>query len=258
MQNKIDTVIFDVGWVLVELDFTALLSCLAHNQQNYSMKEVIAAINLEAHERGEFNGAELIDRLHGLTPGADRMQVKRGWLDMFSPVQPMFDLARALSPRYQVHLLSNVGDLHWAHLNNTYDLRALAHDVLPSFQAGVMKPDDEIYRSSRRTFGWCRRAPCSLMICRPMWTQRRRGWHAIQHCRRHRPCRHYAILKWSVGMSDCAHRNSGDVIHVFMTLPGMHRKICAKPWYVRPRSAGALRCSNTCCRCRQIELAIRR
>lgn len=182
MKSSIDTVIFDVGWVLVELDFTALLTCLAHNRQNYTMKEVIAAIDLEAHERGEFNGAELIDRLHGLTPGVDRVQVKRGWLDMFSPVQPMFDLARALSPRYQVHLLSNVGDLHWAHLNNTYDLRALAHDVLPSFQAGVMKPDDEIYRLAEERF--------QLMPARTVFIDdlppnvqaaRRRGWHAIQH-----------------------------------------------------------------------------
>lgn len=182
MKTNIETVVFDVGWVLVELDFTALLTCLAHNQQNYTMKEVIAAIDLEAHERGEFNGAELIDRLHGLTPGADRMQVKRGWLDMFSPVQPMFDLARALSHRYQVHLLSNVGDLHWAHLNNTYDLRALAHDVLPSFQAGVMKPDAEIYRLAEERFQLTPARTVFIDDLPPnVDAARRRGWHAVQH-----------------------------------------------------------------------------
>lgn len=182
MKTGIDTVIFDVGWVLVELDFKPLLSCLAQNAQQYKMQEVIAAIDLEAHERGEFDGAELVDRLHGLTPGVERMQVKRGWLDMFTPVRPMFDLARALSARYHVHLLSNVGDLHWAHLNNTFDLRALAHDVLPSFQAGVMKPDEEIYRLAEERF---RLSPARTVFIDDLppnvHTARRRGWHAIQH-----------------------------------------------------------------------------
>ncbi len=182
MKARVDAVIFDVGWVLVELNFAPLLSCLAQSSQQYSMKEVIAAIDLEAHERGEFDGAELVDRLHGLTPGVDRMQVKRGWLDMFTPVTSMFELARALSDRYQVHLLSNVGDLHWAHLNNTYDLRALAHDVLPSYQAGVMKPDDEIYRLAEERF---QLTPAHTVFIDDLLPNvaaaRRRGWHAIQH-----------------------------------------------------------------------------
>ncbi len=182
METRIDTVIFDVGWVLVELDYTPLLSCLAQSPQQYTMKEVIAAIDLEAHECGEFDGAELVDRLHSLTPGVDRMLVKRGWLDMFTPVQTMIDLARTLSTRYNVHLLSNVGDLHWAHLNNTYDLRALAHDALPSFQAGVMKPGDEIYRLAEERF---QLTPAHTVFIDDLLPNveaaRRRGWHAIQH-----------------------------------------------------------------------------
>jgi FMN phosphatase YigB (HAD superfamily) len=182
MKTNIDTVIFDVGWVLVELDFKPLLSCFAQSPQQYTMKEVIAAIDLEAHERGEFSGAELVDRLHSLTPDVDRMQLKRGWLDMFAPVQPMFDLARKLAGRYQVHLLSNVGDLHWAHLNNTYDLRALAHDVLPSFQAGVMKPDDEIYRLAEERFQLIPANTVFIDDLQPnVDASRKRGWHAIQH-----------------------------------------------------------------------------
>ncbi|MGE0114074.1 MAG: HAD family hydrolase [Steroidobacteraceae bacterium] len=182
MNTPIDTVIFDVGWVLVRLNFQPLLNCLAHGGQQFSIKEAIAAIDLEAHERGEIDGAILIDRLHGLTAGLDRMQVKRSWLDMFEPVQPMFDLARQLSNRYRVHLLSNVGDLHWAHLNAQYDLRALAHDVLPSFQAGVMKPDAEIYRLAEERFELAPARTVFIDDLEPnVMAARQRGWHAIQH-----------------------------------------------------------------------------
>ncbi|MGD9842168.1 MAG: HAD-IA family hydrolase [Steroidobacteraceae bacterium] len=178
----IDTVIFDVGWVLVELDFQPLLTCFTHADHRYSMQEVIAAIDLEAHERGVFGGAGLIDRLHGLIPGVDRLQVKRGWLDMFTPVLPMFALAHELRARYRVHLLSNVGDLHWAHLNAQYDLRAVADDVLPSFQAGVMKPDAGIYRMAEEQFELTPVRTVFIDDLLPnVLAARQRGWHSIHH-----------------------------------------------------------------------------
>lgn len=182
MKTTIDTVILDVGWVLVELDYQPLLGCLAQNAQQYSMKEVVAAIDLEAHERGEFSGGALIDRLHGLTPGVDRMQIKRGWLDMFQPVEAMFDLVRRLGDRYRVHLLSNVGDLHWAHLNAKYDLRRLVDDALPSFQAGVMKPHAEIYRLAEERFELDPERTVFIDDLEPnVMAAELRGWHAIQH-----------------------------------------------------------------------------
>jgi putative hydrolase of the HAD superfamily len=183
---NIDTVIFDVGWVLVELDFQPLLGCLAQHtptgSSSYNMKEVIAAIDLEAHERGELSGAALIDRLHGLTPDADRMQVKRSWLDMFRPVESMFELARKLGDRYRVHLLSNVGDLHWAHLNAKYDLRRLVDGALPSFQAGVMKPHAEIYRLAEERFELEPDRTVFIDDLEPnVLAAELRGWHAIHH-----------------------------------------------------------------------------
>lgn len=182
MNTLIDTVIFDVGWVLVHLDFQPLLGSLAKNSQQYTIKEIVAAIDLEAHERGEFSGSTLIDRLHALTPAADRAQIKRGWLDMFKPVMPMFDLARALSDRYRVHLLSNVGDLHWAHLNAQYDLRGLVDDALPSFQAGVMKPNAEIYRLAEERFELVPARTVFIDDLEPnILAARQRGWHAIRH-----------------------------------------------------------------------------
>lgn len=182
MSKQIDTVIFDVGWVLVHLDFQPLLGNFRHSAPHYTIKEVAAAIDLEAHERGEIAGAALLDRLHGLTPEADRDLVKHGWLNMFQPVEPMFDLARSLGDRYRVHLLSNVGDLHWAHLNAQYDLCGLVDDALPSFQAGVMKPHAEIYRIAEERFELVPQRTVFIDDLEPnVQAARQRGWHAIQH-----------------------------------------------------------------------------
>lgn len=182
MKPSIDTVIFDVGWVLVHLDFAPLLECLSENGQRYTMPEVIAAIDLEAHERGEISGVQLVDNLHGLSPGANRERLKHAWLEMFLPVDPMWRLARTLAPNYRVHLLSNVGELHWLHLNNRFDLRALAHDALPSFEAGVMKPHADIYRQAEQRFQLRPESTVFIDDLEPnVNAARARGWHAIQH-----------------------------------------------------------------------------
>ena len=180
-EATIESIVFDVGWVLVQLDFAPLLSRLGPSD-DYDIKEVLAAIDLEAHERGELNSSGLIDRLHGLAPQANRNDLKRGWLDMFSPVESMFALARKLGERYRVHLLSNVGALHWAHLNALYDLRGLVNSALPSFEAGVMKPSPEIYRIAEHRF---RLQPSRTVFIDDLEPNvraaRQRGWHAIHH-----------------------------------------------------------------------------
>ncbi len=182
-MNKINTVVFDVGWVLVHLDFKPLLSYLHPEGGNpYTMKEVVAAIDLEAHERGELPSTGLIDNLMRLKPGLDRGELKRRWLDMFQPVEAMFALARQLSDSYRVYLLSNVGELHWAHLNANYDLRRLGHGALPSFEAGVMKPHERIYRMAEARFELD--PACTVFIddLEPnAQAARQCGWHAIQH-----------------------------------------------------------------------------
>ena len=64
----------------------------------------------------------------------------------------MVDLAHRLSDKYRVHLLSNVGDLHWAHLMREYGIHHIGHGALPSFLTGYMKPQREIYKEAERRF----------------------------------------------------------------------------------------------------------
>lgn len=155
---------------------------MAQSGRQYGIKEVIAAIDLEAHERGEIGGMILLDRMQNLVPEAQRLHLHSGWLNMFEPVEAMFELARQLTKKYRVYLLSNVGDLHWSHVNEQYNLRNLAHAVLPSFEAGVMKPDAKIYRLAEERFGLTPARTVFIDDLEPnVAAARQRGWHAIQH-----------------------------------------------------------------------------
>lgn len=181
-MSQIESVVFDVGWVLVHLNYQPLLNYLATSGQRYDMKEVIAAIDLEAHERGEQGGQQLLDNMIQLAPGLDRTLLQHHWVDMFTPVEPMFALARALSGSHRVHLLSNVGDLHWTHLDREYQLLSLAHSALPSFEARVMKPHREIYKLAEQRFDL---KPATTVFIDDLLpnveSAKQCGWHAIQH-----------------------------------------------------------------------------
>lgn len=181
-MSQIDSVVFDVGWVLVHLDYTALLDYLSTSGQRYDMKEVIAAIDLEAHERGELCGEQLLDNFVRLAPGLDREILQRHWVGMFTAVEPMFALARKLSSAHRIYLLSNVGDLHWKQLNQQYQLLSLAHGALPSFEARVMKPHRDIYKLAEQRLDL---NPATTVFIDDLLSNvesaRQCGWQAIQH-----------------------------------------------------------------------------
>jgi len=179
---QIKSVVFDVGWVLVHLDYNPLLTYLASSGQSYAMKEVIAAIDLEGHERGEFDGQQLLDNMVRLAPSLDRKRLEYLWTQMFTPVQSMFELARKLSQTHNVHLLSNVGDLHWTHLDRQYQLLSLAHSALPSFEARVMKPHRDIYKLAEHRFNL---EPMQTVFIDDLLpnveSAKQCGWHIIHH-----------------------------------------------------------------------------
>ena len=165
----IRNVVFDIGRVLIDLGPGPLIRLLeAHGSGRLSLEQIVARIRLHDHESGRIGGREL----------------RAGWLDMFAPQEPMMDLARGLTGGYRVFLLSNVGDLHWAHLSETYDMHRLGHGALPSFVAGVIKPDPAIYAQAEQRL---RVVPAETVFIddRPenIDAAVARGWSGIRHCR---------------------------------------------------------------------------
>jgi len=67
---------------------------------------------------------------------------------------------------YRVYLLSNVGDLHWSHLDSEYGIASVGHGAIASFRVGAVKPSAAIYREAERVSTWIPRRPCSLTISR--------------------------------------------------------------------------------------------
>ena len=184
MRPSITSIVFDIGWVLVHLDYSRLTRFLQdHGADIGHLREVWPRVELARHETGELPGDELLTNLAGLgNRPMDGAALRACWLDMFELQVPMVSLARRLAERYRVHLLSNVGDLHWAHFSREYGLHRIGHGALPSFVAGVMKPEPRIYAEAERRFGL---EPRSTVFVDDLEVNiesaRPRGWHGVRH-----------------------------------------------------------------------------
>jgi len=153
--QPVRNIVFDIGWVLVRLNYRPLLELLhRHGAELADRDAVMRGIRLEDHETGQLSGEGLLERLRGLTRArtVSLEEMRAKWLDMFELEPAMVELAHRLSERYRVFLLSNIGDLHWAHLAREYRLHAIGHGALPSYVAGVMKPHPGIYAEAERRF----------------------------------------------------------------------------------------------------------
>lgn len=177
------SVVFDIGWVLLHLAPAPVLQWLEkHGRPHRGIDEVGARIGIEDHESGRLDGVGLLVNLAALAGNEDIASARDRWLDMFDYQADMFALAKRLRRRYRVYLLSNIGDLHWAHLNERFAVAQIADDVLPSFQAGVMKPHAGIYEQAERRFGL---EPSQTVFIDDRFDNivavRQRGWHGIVH-----------------------------------------------------------------------------
>ena len=183
--QPVGNVVFDIGWVLVRLDYRPLLGFLqAHGAQLADRAAVMTSIRLEEHETGQLPGQGLLERLRGLTRSrtVSLEETRAKWLDMFELEPAMVELAHRLSERHRVFLLSNIGDLHWVHLAREYRLHAIGHGALPSYVAGAMKPHPAIYAEAERRFAL---EPAATVFIDDradnVATARARGWHGIVH-----------------------------------------------------------------------------
>jgi FMN phosphatase YigB (HAD superfamily) len=182
--QPIDAVVFDIGRVLVRLEFSRFLAYLdRHGVPGAQIEELLEKIELSAYERGQFDGNELLRRIAAMGDGRMTVDALRElWLGMFIPDPAMIDLARRLAGSRRVYLLSNIGDLHWEFLERETEIPSLGHGALPSYKARSSKPDPAIYRKAEEMFGLVPARTVFIDDLLPnVDTALQRGWRAIHH-----------------------------------------------------------------------------
>jgi HAD superfamily hydrolase (TIGR01509 family) len=180
----IRNIVFDIGWVFVRLNYRPMLELLrARGVEADDLHSFLARASLEDHESGRLHGLGLLERIASLTREPVSVDELYGhWVNMLELEPAMVELAHRLSEAYRVYLLSNIGDLHWAHLSREYRFHRIGHGALPSYLAGVMKPHEGIYAEAERRFAL---EPAATVFIDDrsdnVATARGRGWQGIVH-----------------------------------------------------------------------------
>jgi FMN phosphatase YigB (HAD superfamily) len=180
----IRNLVFDVGNVLVKLHYQSFVGYLVKSGVDMSdLPTWLKSVDLEGHERGDVPGQVLLDRIAGMAARPmDPAELHAQWLSMFERWDEMFALASGLMADYRVYLLSNIGDMHWAHLDSLYGLDTLVHGACASFRVGAIKPQAAIYRKAEAMFELDPAATVFIDDLLPNVTGAREcGWHAIHH-----------------------------------------------------------------------------
>lgn len=177
--KPIDTIVFDLGGVLINLNvercmaaFEALMGeqtmrdVLGMDKRGEGVKSVsIAGKQLMADfERGRIDSDDFIRQvLRYCRPGTTQQQVMDAWMAMLGdlPQERLDVVDRLRSEGYRVFLLSNGNDLHFDFINRKYGLDAHFERLFLSQRMHMAKPEESIFREVVRTIAanWSGVAP---------------------------------------------------------------------------------------------------
>jgi HAD superfamily hydrolase (TIGR01509 family) len=156
-QLRPNTIIFDIGRVLIRVDLQRALEGLSEGI-SLSPQEVWAAIQHDPRwldwQQGRISPRDWhLQLTKRLATPLSFEQFTAAWNQSLDP-QPIHDLAffEALSKKYRLGLLSNTDAIHVAKLESTYDFFRFFPPSVRTYScvAAVCKPDPLIYHEALR------------------------------------------------------------------------------------------------------------
>jgi putative hydrolase of the HAD superfamily len=155
----VEALLFDLGGVLIELDWDAVFAhwagCCGADPTVLRARFSFDA-PYERHERGEITARDYFEALRGsLGIDLSNDDFRAGWERVFvGPVRPTVDLLARIDPRMPLYLFSNTNAAHhaaWAH-DYAEALRPF-RQVFVSHEMGLRKPDRAAFHHVAREIG---------------------------------------------------------------------------------------------------------
>ncbi|HRH37198.1 MAG TPA: HAD family phosphatase [Flavobacteriales bacterium] len=156
-MQAIDTIILDLGGVLIDVDYhasTRAFADLGHHRFDALYSQAKQNHVFDAFETGELSPAQFRDRIRELlnAPITDK-EIDACWNAMIGTIpQARLDLVERLKQRYTVLLLSNTNAIHVpafegivARTNGIAQFKSLFHGAYYSCEIGKRKPDVEAF-----------------------------------------------------------------------------------------------------------------
>jgi len=157
VHPPIDTILLDLGGVLIDVDYTA--SARAFRDLGFADFDALYSkakqdLVFDAFETGALFAADFRDRLRGLLNASLMdMQIDACWNAMLGTIpDERIEMVHRLKERYRVLLLSNTNSIHVPafeaiveRTNGITDFKSLFHGAYYSCELGLRKPDAAIF-----------------------------------------------------------------------------------------------------------------
>lgn len=156
MQNSlfdgVRNIIFDLGGVLIDLDFTApvrAFEAIGHNSGHLDYRQAIRDPLFTRFETGEATAEEFRARIREIigNPEASDASIDAAWCSMMDTIPAeKITLLRQLSGRYRLFLFSNTNTIHISYFlerfekQNGFNLESLFEQCFYSHLIGDRKP----------------------------------------------------------------------------------------------------------------------
>ena len=187
MAMKPEIVVFDLGKVLVDFDYSIAVSRIAR-------RSALSPIEVEQfffhspllvdYESGRLTRQEFFEQARQTTGFRGTMEEFGGYFaDIFTEIPPMIELHAGLRERgFKTFIFSNTNDLAVEHIRRNFPFFQNFDGYIYSYEVGVMKPESKIYQLLEELAGR-RGAEIVYLDDRPenVAGGAARGWRAILH-----------------------------------------------------------------------------
>ncbi len=156
--SKVRNLIFDLGGVIINIDFDRTYNALAR-LADLSYEETLSFVKKEdlfyRFETGRLDEKGFFSLVRSsLCPGRDEEDVRQAWNALLMDIpRERIELLTRLRKKYRLYLLSNTNFTHILEVNNILsrncgvpDLKDLFDKVYYSYEIDMVKPDVGIYR----------------------------------------------------------------------------------------------------------------
>ena len=147
-------IVFDIGNVLLRFDFTLAINrvsaeCELSPEQ---IPSVLEPLKVEL-ESGRLAGDVFLKRMsEAIGFSGELGDLRAAWQEIFSPIDATHRLVEQWKGKLPLYLLSNTNDIHAEYFLREYPVFTSFDGAVFSHEAGVMKPDNEIYTHAVEKF----------------------------------------------------------------------------------------------------------
>ena len=154
-MNNIDTLIFDFGGVIINLDYSKPIDefkklGISDSKKLYSKEEQTSLF--DSLECGQISDEKFLNEIRKKSNTNDLELIKKAWNSILLNIpEERVHLLKKLSLKYKIYLLSNTNSIHLNEIISAYGekkwrkFNSIFNEVYFSNQIGMRKPNEDVF-----------------------------------------------------------------------------------------------------------------